>query len=408
MPAIEFEHVSKRYRTGSGRGSLRDAIPALFRRFSGSGRDHRSASESIWALKDVSFEVDRGEALGLIGPNGAGKTTVLKLLSQITKPTDGHVRLRGRLSALIELGAGFHPDLTGRENIYLNGAILGLRRREIDRKLGSIVEFAGLHRFIDTPVKRYSSGMYVRLGFAVAIHVNPEIMLVDEVLSVGDLQFQRKCQTAMRQKLGEATVVFVSHNLAAVNDVCQRAIWLDQGGIRSQGPSNDVIEAYVGATSGDDGASFSDSSKFGRRWGTGQAHITGVWILNHAGDEADTVHSGDGICIKMEYETARRIENPVFGIAIHDSSGLNLFGENTSFGPYRIPWIEGTGHVTCRIDSLPLPAGDYFLSVALESAIGGSRHAFDYHEKAYLLRVQRPARVYRDGLLALSTHWTQN
>lgn len=403
MAVIEFENVRKAYRIGSGRGSLREAIPELFGRLVGShGQDD---AQLLWALKGVSFQVGKGEAWGIIGPNGAGKTTILKLLSRVTRPTSGHLRVRGRLSALIELGAGFHPDLTGRENVYLNGSILGLKRREIDRMFDSIVEFAGLHRFIDTPVKRYSSGMYVRLGFAVAIHVDPEILLVDEVLSVGDLQFQRKCQAAMRERLGETTVVFVSHNLAAVNEICQRAVWLERGAIRREGPANDIIEAYIGA-SGDGGASFSHSSELGRRWGTGEALITNVRTLNQAGNETDLVWSGEGVGIEISYGATRRIENPSFGIGIFDSSGLKLYGENTSVGQYRIPQIEGSGRVCCWIESLPLPEGDYFLSVTLDSPIGGMRNAYDWHEKAYVLRLRESRSVIKDGLLALSTRWT--
>jgi lipopolysaccharide transport system ATP-binding protein len=402
VAVIEFENVYKAYRIGSGRGSLREAIPELFGRLAGShGQDD---AHLLWALKGVSFQVGKGEALGIVGPNGAGKTTILKLLSRVTRPTSGHLHVHGRLSALIELGAGFHPDLTGRENIYLNGSILGLKRREIDRSFESIVEFAGLHRFIDTPVKRYSSGMYVRLGFAVAVHVNPEILLVDEVLSVGDLQFRRKCQATMRGKLGKTTVVFVSHNLAAVNEVCQRAIWLEQGTIRREGPANDVIEAYIGA-SGNGGPSFSQGSKLGQRWGTGEALITSVRILNQAGNETDVIWPGEAICIEISYEATRAIDSPAFGIGIYDSSGLKLYGENTSVGQYRIGRIEGIGRVCCRIESLPLPEGDYFLSVSLDRPSASPRNAYDWHDKAYVLRLRESRSVVKDGLLALSTRW---
>jgi ABC-type polysaccharide/polyol phosphate transport system ATPase subunit len=403
MAVIEFEDVRKAYRLGLGQSSLREAFPGMLQRLA--GRRSKSSTQVLWALDGVSFQVEKGEALALIGRNGAGKTTMLKLLSRVTRPTSGNVHVRGRLSALIELGAGFHPDLTGRENVYLNGVILGLRRAEIDQRFDSIVDFSGIERFIDTPVKRYSSGMYVRLGFAVAIHVNPEILLVDEVLAVGDLEFQRKCLRAMRQRLGDITVVFVSHNLAAVNAVCQRAIWLEQGAIRAQGTTNDVVEAYVGAST-DKSEFASHGISVGQRWGTGEARITEVSLLDQNGRQFDTVCSGEGIGIKMSYEVNGRIENPVFGLGIYDSSGQNLYGENTSFGPYRIPSIEGTGHVCCWIDSVPLPEGDYFLSVALEDAVGGAPHAFDKHEKAYILHVRHSESVYRVGVLALSTRWT--
>jgi len=401
---IEFDNVCKAYRLGTGRGSLREAIPELFGRLVG-----RTASDNgnlLWALKGVSFQVERGESLALLGPNGAGKTTVLKLLSRITRPTSGRVHLGGRLSALIELGAGFHPDLTGRENVYLNGTILGLKRAEIARRFDDIVDFAGLHQFIDTPVKRYSSGMYVRLGFAVAIHVDPEVLLVDEVLSVGDFEFQRKCQRAMREKLGETTVILVSHNLAAVNAVCQRALWLDHGEVRREGPTNEVIEAYV--SSSGEATPLSANTALGRRWGTGEARITSVRVLNRHGQEEERIQAGEGLQIEIQYDATERIEDPVFGFAIYDSSGMNIYGENTSFGPFRVPWIEGRGTICCHIDSLPLPEGEYLMSVALEPAVGGSPQAYDYHEKAYTVRVRQAARVFRVGMLALDTRWAHD
>jgi ABC-type polysaccharide/polyol phosphate transport system ATPase subunit len=369
------------------------------------GRGGGDDAQLLWALKGVSFAVKRGQALGIVGPNGAGKTTVLKLLSRVTKPTHGRIHVDGRPSALIELGAGFHPDLTGRENVYLNGSILGLKRQEIDRKFDSIVEFAGLHRFIDTPVKRYSSGMYVRLGFAVAIHVEPKVLLVDEVLSVGDIQFQRKCHTAMRKVLGETTVVFVSHNLAAVNEVCRRAIWLDQGAIRLEGPVNDVIEAYIDA-SGDGKETLLGDSKMGQRWGTGEARITSVRFLDQSGEPVEEVRSGEELSIEISYEASRPIEKPAFGFGIYDASGLTLYGENTSVGPYRVHRIEGTGQIRCIIDSLPLPKGEYFLSVSLDRPSAGIRNAYDWHDKAYVMRVRESRNVVKVGLLALSTHWT--
>jgi len=236
---IIFDGVSKRYRLGT-RGTLRGAVTALMRR-ERSGDSQRD----FWALKDVSFRIEPGDSLGLIGPNGAGKTTTLKLLSNITHPTSGHIVAVGRTSSLIELGAGFHPELTGRENIFLNGAILGLSRREIQRKLDEIIAFSELERFIDTPVKRYSSGMYVRLGFAVAAHVEPDILLVDEVLAVGDSSFRHRCITHMHnlQKKG-TTVIFVSHNMHLIRSMCNAALLLIGGQIHVAGPTADVISTY--------------------------------------------------------------------------------------------------------------------------------------------------------------------
>jgi ABC-type polysaccharide/polyol phosphate transport system ATPase subunit len=244
--AVRVDHVSKRFRKGQLHDSLRDLIPAvtgrMLRRGSGRGR----ADREFWALHGVSFEVGRGEAFGIIGPNGAGKSTMLKLLSRLMKPTHGTIEVNGSFSALIELGAGFHGDLTGRENIYLYGTILGMTRREIAGKLDEIVEFAGLADFIDTPVKRYSSGMYARLGFSVAAHVNPDVLLVDEILSVGDDLFQQKCVERMRNIIGNgATVMFVSHNLKSVAEFCSRALLLDHGRAVVVGPTPDVIGGYM-------------------------------------------------------------------------------------------------------------------------------------------------------------------
>ena len=237
---VEFQHVSKRYRLGTS-GTLRGTMSALLSRNGGA----ESYKQTIWALQDVSFRVEPGGALGLIGPNGAGKTTTLKLLSKITMPTSGHVKIHGRVSSLIELGAGFHPELTGRDNIYLNGAILGLRRTEIARKFDDIVAFSELERFIDTPVKRYSSGMYVRLGFAVAAHVEPDVLLVDEVLAVGDAGFRQRCTEHMRKlRQKGTTVVFVSHNMHQVRDMCESVLLFAEGEIRAVGEPSEVITAY--------------------------------------------------------------------------------------------------------------------------------------------------------------------
>ena len=248
-PIISARKVSKEYRIGErdAYGTLRDtlasAVSAPFRRLSGNGR---GAAETIWALRDVSFEVAAGEAVGIIGRNGAGKSTLLKVLSRITEPTSGRIDLYGRVGSLLEVGTGFHPELTGRENIYLNGAILGMQRAEIENKFDEIVSFAEIERFLDTPVKRYSSGMYMRLAFAVAAHLEPEILVVDEVLAVGDAQFQKKCLG----KMGEVaragrTVLFVSHNMMAVQNLCRRAIWLDGGEIVGSGESGQVVADYL-------------------------------------------------------------------------------------------------------------------------------------------------------------------
>ena len=244
--ALRMEHVYKKFRKGETFNSLRDLIPALTGRMFRQQELNKSDRREFWALEDISFEVKRGEAFGIIGANGAGKSTMLKLLSRVMKPTGGSIRVNGRISALIELAAGFHQDLTGRENIYLYGTILGMSRREIDAKLEEIVDFSGLAEFIDTPIKRYSSGMYARLGFSVAAHVHPEVLLVDEVLSVGDYAFQRKCVERMKEVIRSgATVLFVSHNLKTVAEFCHRCLLLERGRMVKIGPVEEVIPAYL-------------------------------------------------------------------------------------------------------------------------------------------------------------------
>ena len=252
-PAIRVAGVSKRYRIGARQAphkTFREAVADLalapLRRLRRFGRASHREEDSIWALKDVSFEVQPGEVIGIIGPNGAGKSTLLKILSRITQPTEGRIELRGRIASLLEVGTGFHQELTGRENIYLSGAILGMSKNEIDRKFDQMVDFSGVEKFIDTPIKRYSSGMAVRLGFAVAAHLEPEILLVDEVLAVGDARFQKKCLNKM-QDVGEEgrTVAFVSHNMPSITRLCERAILLDQGRVAADGPSHTVVRAYL-------------------------------------------------------------------------------------------------------------------------------------------------------------------
>jgi lipopolysaccharide transport system ATP-binding protein len=248
--SLRLNHVFKRFRRGERHDSLRDLIPSLVKRAVSRDRERALAAEEFWVLNDISFELKKGETLGIIGHNGAGKSTMLKHLSGIMEPTRGSIDVRGRLSALIEVGAGFHPDLTGRENVYLNGVILGMSRAEVKRKFDEIVEFAGLEEFIDTPVKRYSSGMFARLGFSVAAHLEPDILVIDEVLSVGDFAFQRKGLEKMRAiaKSG-ATVIFVSHNLQAVAEFCQRGILLEKGRVIADGPTDEVVRRYLDTAS---------------------------------------------------------------------------------------------------------------------------------------------------------------
>lgn len=309
-PAVQAEHVGKQYRIGMIRSRHRTLREALTHGVQQLARDarlrlldraqNRQRDDCFWALRDVSFEVDRGEVVGIIGGNGAGKSTLLKILSRITEPTTGHVEIRGRVGSLLEVGTGFHPELTGRENIYLNGAILGMRRAEINRKFDEIVAFAEVDRFIDTPVKHYSSGMHLRLAFAVAAHLEPEILLVDEVLAVGDTAFQKKCLGKMNSVAKEGrTILFVSHNMSAVQSLCERVVWLDRGGIRGEGSPAEVVSRYLKASS---------SSLAEQEWtdaatapGNDLVRLRRVCIRPKDGSPSDSITTGIPIVLEIEF-----------------------------------------------------------------------------------------------------------
>ncbi len=315
----------------------------------------------IWALKDVNFEVERGEALGIMGPNGAGKTTILKLLSSITKPTSGTIKTDGRVSALIELGAGFHPDLTGRENIYLNGAILGLKKREIDERFDDIVAFSELEKFIDTPVKYYSSGMHVRLGFSVAAHINPDILLIDEVLAVGDMSFKRKSLNKMTElRNNDTTIVFVSHNLRSIEIMCKEAIFLVKGNIISRGNVRDVVTAYqkydmerINYT-----RSKLDTSDI-----PNEVFITDIHFMDRNGNECDTLYSGEKVVVRIDYFAPKRIEKPVVAMKVERADGLICFLVRTRHSGIVMENIEGDGYIDAEFENFNLNAGSYNMLV---------------------------------------------
>lgn len=315
--ALRMEHVYKKFRKGEVFDSLRDLIPALtgrmFRQQELSERDKRE----FWALQDISFEVKRGEAFGIIGPNGAGKSTVLKILSQIMKPTKGRMVVNGRLTALIEVTAGFHQDLTGRENIFLNGTILGMTKREIESKLDQIIAFSGLEDFIDTPVKRYSSGMYARLGFSVAAHVDPDVMIVDEVLSVGDYVFQQRCMERMRSVInGGATILFVSHNLKAVTELCQRTMLLEHGKVLTIGSTDEVAQRYLSDALKPSGGTYK------------QVKISRVKVRGRTGDQS-TFESGETAWVDVEVTTRETVEKLAVVIWLTDDSQYEIFNTST-------------------------------------------------------------------------------
>jgi lipopolysaccharide transport system ATP-binding protein len=394
--AIQFEHVSRRFVLHHHRA--RSFQELVIRMLQGQGNGRR---EVFWALSDVSFEVKKGEMVALVGANGAGKSTVLKLISRIIDPTSGRIIVNGRVGALLELGTGFHPDLTGRENIYLNGAILGLRRDEITRRLDDIIAFAEMERFIDVPVKHYSSGMYVRLGFSVAVHVEPEILLVDEVLAVGDAAFQRRCLERIDQmRANGTTIVFVSHDLNAVRRLCQRAIWLEKGCIVADGSPEAVVGEY--ATQSYAASAALAARRELCRHGTGEVTIEEVRFLDGEGRLRDFFSTGESFTIEMRYRAHKVIERPVFGIAIHRSDGVHVTGPNTQFAQYEIPMIRGEGVVRYTVPFLPLLEGTYYVSVAVVDWC--DTQMFDYHDRLYPLRVL-PGYAERYGIMTLQGKW---
>jgi lipopolysaccharide transport system ATP-binding protein len=365
---VVFEGVWKKFERGERHDSLRDLIPALVQRALGRAKPAPELSESqFWAVKDVSFEVRPGEALGIIGPNGAGKSTTLKLLNRILKPTRGRCELRGRVGALIEVAAGFHPDLTGRENIYLQGAILHMKRREIAAKFDQIVEFAGLQEFIETPVKRYSSGMNARLGFSIAAHLEPDVLLIDEVLSVGDMGFQQRCIERMADfKKQGATIVFVSHNLQAVANLCDRALYL-HGGVRALGPCREVIEQYVRTVDRPRNAT------------AGAVEIIRSELLNEHGWPTTAATSGTPLILRVTYKAHAAVSNLLLGFLVFRSTDrLPVYDANFGSDELRVGSLNSGDEVVVDFHfRAHLTRGQYHLGC----------HVFDPGTQEYTDRV---------------------
>jgi len=379
-PAISVERLSKLYRlehAGVGSKTFRDLLTdfahAPLRRF----RQLRGVDESLedfWALRDVDFEVKPGEVVGIIGRNGAGKSTLLKILSRIVEPTRGQVTMRGRVASLLEVGTGFHPELTGRENFYLNGSILGMKKREIDARFDEIVDFAEIERFLDTPVKRYSSGMYVRLAFAVAAHLSPEILIVDEVLAVGDAEFQKKCLGKMKEASvgGGRTVLFVSHNMAAVRGLCSRAILLRDGAVAMNGTADSVVNSYLSTTSV---AALAAVDLV-------RPAAASIWmtraVLLFDGDATAMVPMGAGLRLAINFESSQPIKHPRFGYVLQTLEGEKLLNSNNRFqpSPYFVQPVSA-GSIVCDLGSPPLMPGRYSLSLWLGDAASDQHVALE-------------------------------
>jgi lipopolysaccharide transport system ATP-binding protein len=391
--AVRVENLGKQYRIGrvdlklrpreTFAGSVVGAIASPVRNYRKLRRMTRfesdEASDSIWAVRDVSFELYNGDVLGIVGRNGAGKSTLLKMLSRTVEPTRGRATLWGRTASLLEVGTGFHGDLTGRENIYLNGSILGMRKHEITRRFDEIVEFADLEKFIETPVKRYSSGMYLRLAFSVAAHLDSDILIADEVLAVGDSEFQRKCLGKMKDvSTSGRTVIFVSHNKAAVANLCSRAIWLELGRVRNDGPVDKVLSSYIESMRSGVDASVRDRTD---RGGDGRVRITNVEFLDGTGQPTTSFVSGEDAKIVISYETTT--DSPVrhahAAVSIETTLGEKVGAISSLFAGDEIAELPLSGRITCELPRLPLNTGEYVCNVWIASA---DRFADDLHEAA--------------------------
>lgn len=413
--AIEVKDLTKKFKVYFDKGSqLKEKI--LFR--------SRNRYEERWVLNGVSFSVKKGEAIGLIGHNGCGKSTTLKLLSRIIYPDGGSIEMKGRVSSLIELGAGFHPDMSGRENIYTNAAIFGLTKKEIDQRYDDIVAFSELEKFIDNPVRTYSSGMYMRLAFSVAINVNADILLIDEILAVGDSNFQAKCFNKLREIKAEGTtIVIVSHSLGQIEQICDRSIWLQDGLIAAEGAPRDIHPQYLdfmgeqrqeiaekeaarqkakeGQTPEEQAAAKEQKKKKEEnRWGNGKARITDMKLTNDAGEEQHVFATNENICITMQYEVKEPVKDAVFGIGIFRTDGVQCYGTNTRLDKLDDFDLNESGKVVLSMQKVNLLPGEYILDIAIESEIG---IPVDYYKDAARFE------VYSDiedvGVVRISHTW---
>lgn len=389
-PTIQVDHVTKQFDLAAHSTSLKTAILDRLR------RRQRSL---FTALHDVTFSVAPGETLGLIGANGAGKSTLLSIIAGTMMPTAGHVQTQGVVSSLLELGAGFHPDLTGRENVYLYGAIMGIPRETMRKRFDSIVEFSGLRDFIDQPVRFYSSGMYVRLGFAVAVQVDPDILLIDEVLAVGDADFQQKCLDKMAdfRRMGKSMLI-ISHDLNTIKSVSDRILFLSHGTVTGLGDPDIVTAQYKAAILGDRAATAR------HEWGTGEAHITSATLVDAAGKPLPAPDPRERVLhVRIDYSCEHRIEHPVFGFSLRDADGHVVHGSNTQLAGIDIPFIEKTGSMLLELDTRPLQGGASFtLSFALHSADHKTNyHRIDHAFPIYLEKVDE-----FDGPFRFPSAWT--
>ncbi len=415
--AIRAERLAKRYRRMAPGRRFSTLKSALLGRSLAAGA---AAADTILALDDVSFEVGRGEAFGIVGGNGSGKSTLLKLVAGILSPTAGTIATSGRVAALIELGAGFHPEISGRENVFINGAVLGLSKREVAERYERIVEFSGLADFIEEPVKNYSSGMWVRLGFAVAIHTDPEILLVDEVLAVGDEAFAHKCLRRIEELIaGGRTVVFVSHSLVLVEDLCSRVLWLDRGRVRAVGEPRRVVDAYRQAVAEEEGRGHREAKEERERveaeppppeaaepegevlrWGSRAAEIVGVRLLARDGAERYHFASGEAVVFEITARAARPQADFVFGVALSTPRGVEVWGTNTDLAGLEPVRFDGDARVGLECPALRLAPGEYLIDVAVHARDGAP---YDYRRKLAAFTVTAETRGV--GVYFPEHHW---
>ncbi|MBX5447704.1 MAG: ABC transporter ATP-binding protein [Acidothermus cellulolyticus] len=400
-PAVIVDHVTKDFKLyRERRTSLKERLTTR----------RPSRYELYRALDDVSLVVPAGSTYGLIGANGSGKSTLLKLMANIHRPTSGTITHNGRITALLELGAGFHPELSGRDNVYLNGSILGLSRKQVAAAMDDIIEFSGLRDFIDAPVKVYSSGMYVRLGFSVAVNLDPEILIIDEVIAVGDEEFQRRCfdHLAKLRRRG-VTIIFVSHSMPLVQTLCDRVAWIDRGVLRAEGDPSEVVDAYlavVNAAERERLAAQGEAAASGEavRRGSREIVVTNVSFLDGNGEPTLAAVAGERLVVRVHYAAAQPVTAPVFGLAFHTEGGVLVSSPNTEYAGVRFGTLHGEGYVEYVLDHLPLTPGTYLVSASITDT--SLLHVYDQRDRAFTLTVQPGHSLDRGGVVTLGGRWS--
>ncbi|WP_420627291.1 ABC transporter ATP-binding protein [Candidatus Leptofilum sp.] len=399
-PVISFQNVDKRFAFTKEKPQ---SVMETFINFFSRRKPPKPPAESLWAVRGVSFDVLPGQCFGIVGRNGSGKSTILKLIARILRPNNGRILINGRVSALLELGAGFHPDLTGRENIFLNAALLGFEEASTHAYYDRIVEFSELEEFIDMPVKHYSSGMYMRLGFSVAIHMQPDILIVDEILAVGDQAFQSKCIDAiMQMKERGVTIIIVSHNINLVRTLCTHILWIDKGIPQAYGPVDEIAAEYVAHAYQKPGELA--ATDFART-GSGEIEIISTNFLDLHNEPREIYATGEPMTIEIRYLAHKPIDNPEFGLAIFRQDGVQLNGPNSTLAGVDLGTLIGEGVVRYEIEQLPLLPATYLVTTAVHDS--RTHQCYDYHKKAYSFRVEAGTADELDGLLQLPARWQQ-